>query len=73
MASERRGRGRTAAIVFAVGVVLLVFAVISGTVLHGPEDGADIGGGLAGLLGVVLLLVAAGMGIGQLVAGRRGR
>lgn len=71
MPSGRRGLGRSAAIVSGLGVVLLAFAVLSGTVLHGPEEGADIGGGLVGLLGFVLLLVGAGLGVGWLVA-RRG-
>lgn len=72
MRSEQRRLGRSAAVVSGLGVLLLALAVVSGTVLHGPEEGADIGGGLAGLLGVVLLLVGAVRGVRWLVARRRG-
>lgn len=72
MGSGSSGFGKPA-VVAGLGVALLALAVLSGTVLHSPEEGADIGGGLAGLLGVLLLLVGTGLGIGRLIARRRGR
>lgn len=72
MAPGSGGLGKAAAVVAGLGVALLALAVISGTVLHSPEEGADIGGGLAGLLGLLLLLIGAGLGIGWLVSRHRG-
>lgn len=72
MASEARSLGTAAAIAGGVGVLLLALAVVSGTVLHEPGEGADIGGGIAGLLGILLILLGTGLGIGAAAARRSG-
>ncbi|MCI2420018.1 hypothetical protein MOQ72_21455 [Saccharopolyspora sp. K220] len=62
-----------ASIVAGAGVLLLAVAVIRLTVFHTPGAGADIGAGMAGALGVLLLLIGAGLGLGTYVTHRRGK
>jgi len=63
----------TTSIVAGAGVLLLAVAVIRLTVFHSPGAGADIGASLAGTLGVLLLLLGAGLGLGAYVRHRRAR
>ncbi len=71
MASNAKPLAIAGTAVAGVGVLLLAFTVVRLTAIHAPGTGADIGAGLAGMLGVLLLLMGAGLGLGAYLTHRR--
>lgn len=70
MASNVKSLAIAAAAIAALGALLVIYLIIS-IIFHTPGTGANIGAGLAGMLGVLLLLVAAGLALGSYVNHRR--
>lgn len=72
MASNSKSLAIAAAAIAGLGALLVIYLIIS-IVFQAPGTGANIGAGLAGMLGVLLLLVAAGLALGSYVNHRRAR
>ncbi len=72
MASHAKSLAIAAAAIAGLGALLVIYLVTS-MIFHTPGTGANIGAGLAGMLGVLLLLVAAGLALGSYANHRRAR
>lgn len=72
MASNVKSLAIAAAAIAGLGALLVIYLIIR-VVFHTPGTGANIGAGLAGMLGVLLLLVAAGLALGSYINHRRTR
>lgn len=72
MASNAKSLAIAAAAIAGLGALLVIYLIIS-IIFHTPGTGANIGAGLAGMLGVLLLLVAAGLALGSYFNHRRTR
>lgn len=71
MESNATSTAKAAATLAVLGVLLLVLAALSSAFPGRPEQGAGIGGTLADVLGVLLLLIGAGTGVAAGVIHRR--